>query len=387
MTEDLIAYLMDDLSPERRAEVDAKLETDVVWRWELQRLQECMTAGDGDANSCGDASAPAESAASALATIDESSIHDAKVDVEPPLDLVKKTCCFVEDSASGKFKVEKKRCSKKQAAFTAETAGACKRSWSLADVTVASGVGLILAALILPAVQNGRAAARTDQCANNMGSLGMAIENYAGRHAGLMPAVNRNEPSIMFFTRLVDDGDLTPQQAFELSVCPDSVQAQERFEDGALSRLPSTMELSSVTGLQLLKLIALANVSYAAPVGYFNAEGEVQPLKFNPGAELPLMTDAPIIGPNALRSNSHGGCRQNVLSTSGCVKPYTVCVLSQEDKRMRNIHLNDAGVAAAGTSSDDIFLAPPDHGPNGPVVLNGPPQFQLNIYLVPAAPR
>ncbi|BBO36292.1 DUF1559 domain-containing protein [Lacipirellula parvula] len=388
MTEDLIAYLMDDLSPERRAEVEAKLETDVVWRWELQRLRECMTAADGDASSCDDAApAPAASAATALATIDDSSIHDSKVDVEPPLDLVKKTCCFVEDSASGKFKVEKKRCSKKQAAFTAETVGACKRSWSLADVTVASGVGLILAALILPAVQNGRAAARNDQCANNMGSLGMAIENYAGRHAGLMPAVNRNEPSIAFFTRLVDDGDLTPQQAFQLSACPDSVQAQERFADGALSRLPSTMELSSVTGLQLLKLIALANVSYAAPVGYFNAEGEIQPLKFNPGAEAPLMTDAPTIGPTALRSNSHGGCRQNVLSSAGCVRPYTLCVLSQEDERMRDIHLNDAGLPAAGNSPDDIFLAPPNFGPDGPVGVGNATKIQFEIIFCPVMSR
>jgi anti-sigma factor RsiW len=51
MTDDLIAYLMDDLSPERRAEVDAKLESDVVWRWELDRLRECMVAS-GDVAPC-----------------------------------------------------------------------------------------------------------------------------------------------------------------------------------------------------------------------------------------------------------------------------------------------------------------------------------------------
>lgn len=388
MTDDLIAYLMDDLSPERRAEVDAKLETDVVWRWELQRLRECMATDGGDASSCGDAApTPPESAASALAAINESSIHDSKVDVEPPRDLVKKTCCFVEDSASGKFKVEKKRCSKKQAAFTAEAAGACKRSWSLADVTVAGGVGLILAALILPAVQSGRAAARTDLCANNMRGLGMGYENYAIRHGGYMPAVNRGEPAIFSLTRMVDAGILTNDEAFTISACPDSREAQERFEDGALSRLPSTMELTSATGIQLLKLLALANVSYATPVGYFNAAGEVQPLKFNPGAEQPLVTDAPIIGPNALRSNSHGGCRQNVLSTAGCVKPYTVCVLSQEDQRMRDIHMNDAGVPAAGNSPDDIFLAPPNYGPEGPVGAGKATKYQVEIIFFPAMSR
>lgn len=388
MTEDLIAYLMDDLSPERRAEVDAKLETDVVWRWELQRLRECMTAADGDAGSCGDAApAPAGAAATALATIDDSSIHDSKVDVEPPRDLVKKTCCFVEDSASGKFKVEKKRCSKKHAAFTAEAAGACKRSWSFADVTVASGVGLILAALILPAVQNGRAVARTDQCSDNMRVLGFSYDDYSQLHGRFMPAVNRGEPSIISLTRMVDAGVLTNAQAYAISACPDSREAQERFEDGALSRLPSTLELTSATGLELLKLVALANVSYAMPVGYFDAAGEVQPLKFNPGAEQPLVADAPIIGPTALRSNSHGGCRQNVLSTAGCVKPYTLCVLSQEDQRMRDIHLNNDGMPAAGNSSDDTFLAPSNFGPEGPVGVGNATRVQIEIIYVPVAPR
>lgn len=382
MTDDLIAYLMDDLSPERRAEVDAKLETDVVWRWELQRLRECMTAADGDASSCGNAApAPCESAASALATIDESSIHDSKVDVEPPRDLVKKTCCFVEDSASGKFKVEKKRCSKKKVAFSAEAAGACKRPWSLADVTVASGVGLILAALILPAIQNSRAAARTDLCANNMRGLGMGYESLAQRNGGFFPAVKRGEPTLISFARVIDAMGVSPSDALTITACPDSIEAQQRFELGSQSRLPSTIELAGATGQELLKLIALASVSYAAPVGYFNDEGEVQPLKFNPSAEQPLITDAPIIGPNAIRPNSHGGCRQNVLSTSGCVKPYTVCVLSQEDKRMRDIHLNDADMPAAGNSPDDIFLAPPNYGPEGPVGAGNGTKDQVEIIF------
>jgi hypothetical protein len=377
MTEDLIAYLMDDLSPERRAEVDAKLATDVVWRWELQRLRECMTAA-GDATSCGDATtATSASATSASAAIDESS-----VDIEPPRDLVKKTCCFVEDSASGKFKVEKKRCSKKQAAFTAEAAGACRRSWSLADVTVASGVGLILAALILPAVQNSRAAARNDLCANNMRGLGMGIESSAQRNGGFITAVKRGEPTLMSFTRVIDAMGLSPSDALTITACPDSIEAQQRFELGSQSRLPSTSELAGVTGQELLKLIALASVSYAAPVGYFNDEGEIQPLKFNPGAEQPLITDAPIIGPNAIRPNSHGGCRQNVLSTSGCVKPYTLCVLSQEDQRMRDIHLNDAGMPAAGNSPDDIFLAPANFGPEGPIGAGGVKRIDLLLIRI-----
>lgn len=379
MTDDLIAYLMDDLSPERRAEVDAKLETDVVWRWELERLRECMTAADGDASSCGDAApAAAGSAVPASSTIDESS-----VDIEPPRDLVKKTCCFVEDSASGKFKVEKKRCSKKQAAFTAEAAGACKRSWTLADVTVASGVGLILAALILPAIQNSRSDARVTQCTANLKSFGAAGEKY-NQNLGFLPTVDRGEAALVYLTKMVDQGVLTPGEAFEISACPDSIEAQRRSDGLTLNRLPTTLELASATGIELVKMIALSNVSYAMPTGYLANSGEVRPPKFNPGSEEPLVTDAPVIGPTVLRPNSHGGCMQNVLNASGCVRPYSLCVLTRSDQRMRDIHLNDDGIPASGRSPADIFLAPADYGPDGPIALRGVQNVRIQIMLVPA---
>lgn len=370
MTDDLIAYLMDDLSPERRAEVEAKLATDVVWRWELERLRECMATSD-ESESCVEPPS---------GVVDE--ISSVANDLEPPVDLVKKTCCFVEDSASGKFKVEKQN-RKKRAPFAPASCAAARRSWSLADVTVASGVALILAALILPAIQQSRGSARTEQCANNLRALGAASESYAKRHFGFLPTVMRGEPSLVYLTKMVDAQILSPEEAFAISACPDSMAAQRRFASGSLSRLPTTLELSTAKGHELSDQVREANVSFAFPVGYFNKRGEIQPLEFNPGAEQPLVSDAPTIGPTALVSNSHGGCMQNVLSSAGCVKPYALCVLVREDQRMRDIHLNDAGKPAAGNSPDDVFLAPPDYGPEGPIALGGLKSVKVQLYIVP----
>jgi len=46
MTEELFAYLMDDLPSDRRAEVEAKLAADPAWQNELKRLQECLAANE-----------------------------------------------------------------------------------------------------------------------------------------------------------------------------------------------------------------------------------------------------------------------------------------------------------------------------------------------------
>ena len=378
MTDDLIAYLMDDLSPERRAEVDAKLATDVVWRWELQRLHECMAAS-ADVEQCATTS-PAQPDA-----LEASQVDASPVDLEPPVDLVKKTCCFVEDSASGKFKVEKKRCGKQKAAFSAETCQSGGRSWSLADVTVGAGVLLILAALIMPAIQESRAAARRGTCAFNLRGLGLASENYAKLNNGLLPEVLPGQPAVYYLTRLVEGGVLTEAEALEVGACPDSEEALRRAQEKLKLRIPTSNELALATGDELLALIAMSGMTYAVPVGYFDENGRHHPSKFTARSERPMIADAPVIDPMGIRPASHGGCTQNVLNESGCVKPYSVCVLPGEDARVRDIHLNDQGIPAAGNSPDDLFLAPPSYGPDGPIASGQAKSIRLRLLFVPFA--
>jgi prepilin-type processing-associated H-X9-DG protein len=55
-------------------------------------------------------------------------------------------------------------------------------------LTVVSVIGLLIA-LLLPAVQSAREAARTAQCRNNLLQLGLALGNYASTHHVLPPGV------------------------------------------------------------------------------------------------------------------------------------------------------------------------------------------------------
>ena len=355
MTDDLIAYLLDDLSPERRAEVDAKLATDVVWRWELDRLRECMAAS-GDIVQC------VETPPTPIDALEAS-----HVDLEPPVDLVQKTCCFVEDSASGKFKLEKKRC-KKQAAFSPETCHSGGRPWSLADVTVGAGVLLILAALIMPAVQRSRDAARNSVCDNNLRGTYVALDNYRGRYDGAIPQLAPNDPAVMFYIDLVDAGFMTKSDAMQVMTCPNSPQAQRLAQCGAKRRIPSREELSSLGIREMLAAISDMYVSYALPLGFRDGNGEYRQTSLAGTSNAPLIADAPAITPTGFQPVNHG-CRQNMLTKSGSVDHFATQVLPCQDPQFRNLHLNDDGEQSAGCNEEDAVLALPHVSPDGPLNL------------------
>jgi prepilin-type N-terminal cleavage/methylation domain-containing protein/prepilin-type processing-associated H-X9-DG protein len=99
------------------------------------------------------------------------------------------------------------------------------KAFTLIELLVVIAIIGVLVALLLPAVQGARAAARRSQCANNMRQIGLGIHQFANVHKGRFPGIwhEADKSNSWIYT-------LAPymENVAEIRLCPEDLKRIER---------------------------------------------------------------------------------------------------------------------------------------------------------------
>lgn len=329
MTERILAYLLDDLTPAERSEVEAQLADDPAWQAEFARLRDCLAGRGGD---CSDVPAAAS-------------------DEPPPSDLARRTCTLVE---SGVHEIR-----------PANSAPSCcgRHGWRIADLAVAGGVLVAVGSLLMPALLESRDSARRAVCQNNLRNLGAEFVAYAERNNRQLPQLRPGQNAGVYAVYIADQCGLQREQVARWITCPETQRADDLANGRVRAWIPTRAELAQARGPALIALRQQMGGDFAFSFGYTDSTGQVHQVPFTGSDQVPVLADAPDRTPRGFESVRHGQNGENVLYQSMVVR----FVIGHTAPDGDDLFANRAGQHAAGLGRDDLVLGRSEFEPLGTV--------------------
>ena len=352
MRELLLAYLFGQLDNDQRERVERALADEPELQKELRRLQVCLGVD-----------AP-----------------DAREVVEPPPDLVERTCSrivsFSRPGAAEDSDLQPCLSMDRDPAVGAATAasGAWQPigggQYSRGDLAVALGLSLVAAMLLFPAMHDSRVMARRTACQNNMRSILLGISTYADANGGLIPHVpaeGKESFAGIFAVILGEFHFIDPQELPQLLVCPGRVQVRDWEREAVLFGLPIPTRDQLLASPDELLTVLQRRVGgdFAYRLGYIDEWDRYRRWRIDYSSRSAILADAPSPFREFFQSENHGGRGQNVAFADGHVTFVCDCPeVDCGDKLFMNRH----GYRAAGLDPIDNVLVPSEVGPSLPLI-------------------
>lgn len=339
MREDLLGYLLGALEPDQMRRVEAWLQSDPAARQELQQLK------------------------AALLPLDEARDREIQ-EFEAPADLLARTLDFVERSrvqpASTPSALPADDLLEKPvrglSRATAGLTSASSRRWRVPDALVATVSMMVLAALVFPALLDGRHLARRQQCQNNLQRIGYSLAHYAITDPQQrLPKIDLRGPSAfagMYAVELKTTGAIQDDRRFW---CPSFGKPQAGLT------IPTVDQIQSASGTELARLQRLAGGHYAYTLGVIDENRHYQAPQYSARSTFALLADSQTKDADGLLL-AHDGLGYNLLFEDGHVvfvsesSPLTSLdqpFVNQENRTEAGLNLNDASL---GESSRAPFL-------------------------------